>query len=168
MKFFKKFKHNFFLFILLASIVSCMKDEATICIITPGSTNLIINGKSSNVQSAQYDTSNGKNNDIIHAFQIEVTDIKCTTSTSLSFKISVAKGETIGGTYSIKSISNSVVGDATGSFAESKLNSAPQTLKELKSGTIEVTKNGNNNFTLDLNAKTINGIIVKMAGTRQF
>ncbi len=89
------------------------------------------------------------------------------TSTSLSFNISVPKGDAIGGTYII-GISNSGVGNASGSFAESKLNSASQSLKELKSGTIEVTKNGTNNFTFDLNAKTINGIIVKMAGTRRF
>ncbi len=172
MKFIKNLNRNLFAIILLSSImvIGCKKEEEEVsnCSFTSLGSQMTLNGTSSNLSIAQYLANSGFDNDIMHTFQLGLIDNNCSGLTSVSFTIDVAETKPLGGTYPIKDFSAANLGDATGNYSKSILNPVSQTLEELKSGTIKITKNGTNNFTFDINATTITGVAVKLTGTRQF
>ena len=104
----------------------------------------------------------------MYLFQIGGVSNDCNELLSVNFTLMVPTGMSPTGTYDIRSFFDADDDDATGSFGRQSLDPVSQSSVDMNSGSVSITENGANNFTIDLNAGTATGEDVSLNITHQF
>lgn len=168
-----KFITKLFALLLLTGLVltSCNKDDDTeesegCASLTTLNGNITFNGESSNLIIAQLLVSDFAGS-TTYVFQIGATT-DCEVVTTSNITVAVETGTSVTGTYDIIDFFDADDGDAYGSIFTQNLLTLSQSSSDIASGTVSVTDNSNNNFTLDISAMPISGASVEMELTHQF
>jgi len=154
------------LFILFFS--ACSKDDepAPTPECTTLTTSATINGDDSyTLQVAQLSTSSGFDG-TNYIFQIGAVDSDCEESVVLSLIMEVS-GD-IGGTYPVVDFFDANLNEAHGTVSTLNLGTSSQTMSEIQSGSVMITDNGDDNFSIDFEGTLVNGDDASFATTHTF
>lgn len=155
-----------FIVILSMLLISCGgDDEPTTCDSFPTlSGEINIDGEKLGLSVAQrlVQSAGGSFGDQ-YVFQLAGVSSDCNTQKSISLNMSVPTGESVGGTYAIKSFFDAGDNDATGSFTTQSLNPISQSLLDLTGGSVTIVDNGGNSYEIDLDATVAGGGNVTMS-----
>ena len=161
--------------LLLAStlcfMASCGDDEeeSSDCagLLSTGGT-IDIDGETLNLNLAQLLISSGFDGDI-YSFQIGGLSSDCNNIKSLSFSIEITTDSDLNGSYTIKDFFDAGLNDAYGvTIADQTVTPLSQSLTEIKSGTLEITKHAARDYTIDMSGSLVGGGTVEVSFRNKF
>ncbi len=103
-----------------------------------------------------------------YIFQFGGANPSCTEIRSINISVSIPAGSDLNGTHEIKDFFSADDGDAYGSFITQVIDPITQSAEDLISGTVQFTKNGPTDYTIDLSAETVTGQSVDVEMTYDF
>jgi len=161
--------------VLMLSLASCGGDDDPVVTqeecdnVTTIDGSLTLDGQEQNLTVALFmANSPGSSFDDRYSFTIASINSDCTELTTVSLNIDVAQGDTFGGTYNITDFFDAEAGDAYGNVMKQKYDPVSISSFDLESGTATVVNNGNNNFTLTIDATLVGGASLDFEMTHGF
>ena len=158
------------LLIAILFMSACSNDDddiPTIPTCTTLTTSASVNGDDSyTLQLAQLLAVGGGYGGTNYTFQVGAVNVDCDKSTILSISLEVS-GD-IGGTYPVVAFFDAGLDEASGGFGTQSLATASQTITDIESGSVTITDNGGNNFSIDFEGTLINNEDVSFATTHTF
>ena len=127
-----------------------------------------IDGETLNLSIAQLLITSGLDGDI-YLFQVGGISSDCNNVKTLSFSIEIPTDTELGGTYEIKDFFDAGLNDASGvNFIDQTISPLSQSLVEVKTGTIEITKHADREFSIDMAGDFVGGGSVSIDFRRAF
>jgi hypothetical protein len=127
-----------------------------------------IDGETLNLSIAQLLITSGLDGDI-YLFQVGGISSDCNNVKTISFSIEIPTDTDLEGTYEIKDFFDAELNDATAvNFIDQTISPINQSLVEVKSGTIEITKHADREFSVNLDGDFVGGGSVSINFRRAF
>lgn len=171
---FSTFSFKTYVLLSLAVMVafsSCKDDEEpeTCANISKIEGSITLDGNSQDLTIAIFSANSvGGGFDDMYGFQITSIDNDCSELTTLGLNVEIPQGDTFGGTYPIKDFFDADLNDAFGTVQKQQLDPVTITSLDMDSGTATIVNNGNNNFTITIDAILTGGADLNFEMTHSF
>jgi len=127
-----------------------------------------INGDNLSLAIAQLLISGGGGSEDVYIFQIGGVSTDCSELKSINLTVSVPSGEPLNGDYNLTDFFDASVNEGYGSSITQNLTASTQSSVDIESGTANIVRNGDNNYSLDISAMLIGGSSVDVKVSHQF